>query len=203
MKEESTFFRKALTLEYFTVGYNFLEAAASLIVGSLAGSISLIGFGLDSVVESLSGFVLIWRLRKHGEILEEEEARIERRASLFVGVTFLLLGLYVGFESIRKIILNEPPEKSVPGMVIALLSLVVMPILARAKLKIGQELDLKSLIADSKETFVCAWLSAALLAGLVIHAITGIWLADPIVGLIITGFLFREGIELVFENEEE
>jgi cation diffusion facilitator family transporter len=203
MNDQVKLFKKALLLEYFTVGYNFLEAIASLVAGFWAGSISLVGFGLDSIVESLSGFVLIWRLKKHNTLSEEDEERIEGRASRFVGITFLLLGIYVGFEAIRKIVLKEPPEKSLPGIIIAILSLIIMPILARAKMNIGRQLSLKSLIADAKETLACAWLSVALLIGLGIHALTGFWLADPIAGLIITGFLFREGFELVFEKEED
>ena len=203
MNERIRLFRKALTLEYFMVGYNFLEAIASMIAGKMAGSISLIGFGLDSVFETLSGFVLIWRLRKHDRISEEEEKRVERRASRFVGVTFFLLGGYVVFEAVRKIILREAPDKSVPGIVIAVLSLIVMPFLASAKFRLGKRLGLKSLIADAKETLVCAWLSAALLLGLTTHALTGFWYADPVAGLVIAGFLFREGYELVFERVDD
>jgi len=203
VNERIRLFRKALTLEYFMVGYNFLEAIASMIAGKMAGSISLIGFGLDSVFETLSGFVLIWRLRKHDRISEEEEKRVERRASRFVGVTFFLLGGYVVFEAVRKIILREAPDKSVPGIVIAVLSLIVMPFLASAKFRLGKRLGLKSLIADAKETLVCAWLSAALLLGLTTHALTGFWYADPVAGLVIAGFLFREGYELVFERVDD
>ncbi|NQT26379.1 cation transporter [candidate division KSB1 bacterium] len=196
-------FQKALRLEYFTIIYNFLEAGAAIIAGKISGSISLIGFGLDSIVENTSGFILIWRLKKHGSISKEEEERIEQRASRFVGISFFLLGAYIAFESIQKIWFREVPEKSLAGIIIASLSLIIMPLLARAKLKLGLELNLKSLVADSKETLVCAWMSLALLLGLLTHTLFGFWLADPIVGLIIVGFLFKEGYELFFEEDED
>lgn len=198
--EES--FKKALHLEYFTVIYNFFEAIASILAGGIANSIALIGFGLDSIVESLSGFVLIWRLRKHGRISEEEEERIETRASRFVGITFFALGGYVLFESIRKIVIRDIAEPSILGIIIAIISIIVMPVLGYHKLRLGNELDLKSLVADSKETFVCAFLSVALLVGLTTRYFFDFWLADPIVGLIIVIYLFREGFELVGGEEE-
>jgi len=196
-------YQKALRLEYFTIAYNFLEAIAAIIAGRISGSIALIGFGLDSIVENLSGFILVWRLRKQGTISEAEEERIEQRASRFVGISFFLLGLYILYESIHKIWVKDTPDKSLPGIIIATLSLMIMPVLARAKLKLGQELNLKSLVADSKETLVCAWLSFALLLGLTTHLLFGFWLADPIVGLIIVGFLFKEGHELLFEEDPD
>ncbi|MFC1568662.1 cation transporter, partial [bacterium] len=179
-----------------------LEAIASIIAGKMANSIALIAFGLDSIVESLSAFVLIWRLKKHDTITEEEEEKIERHASRFVGITFFILGIYIAIESILTIVQHEESEASIPGIVIAMLSLLVMPLLARAKYKLGKSMDLESLVADSKETLVCAFLSVALLLGLLTNYLFGFWLADPIVGLVIVGFLFKEGVELVFEEEK-
>ena len=196
-------YRKALLYEYFTVGYNILEATASILAGRIANSIALVGFGLDSLVESLSGLVLIWRLKKHGRMTEEEEERIERRASRFVGATFFVLAAYVLFESVRKIVLKDIPDTSVAGIIIAVLSLIVMPVLASKKLALGRRLGLRSLVADSKETFVCTVLSFALLFGLVMRSALNFWLADPIVGLIIVGYLIKEGYELIFEEEDE
>lgn len=196
-------YKKALALEYFTVGYNILEAAASIIAGGMANSIALVGFGLDSVVESLSGLVLIWRLKKHGTISAGEEEEIEEKASRFVGITFFVLGAYVLFESVRKILAGDTAEPSLSGIAIAVLSLVVMPALAYRKYKLGKELGLRSLVADSKETLACSFLSLALLAGLVSTYFYDFYIADPVVGLVIVAFLFREGYELVFENEEE
>lgn len=194
-------YRKALHLEYFTVGYNVLEAAASLVAGGMANSIALVGFGLDSIVESLSGLVLIWRLKKHGTMSAEEEERVERLASRFVGLTFFILGAYVLFESAKKIVTGEAAQPSPFGIVIALLSLVVMPVLAYQKFRLGKELGLRSLVADSKETLACSFLSVALLAGLLSTYFFDFHLADPLVGLIIVLFLFREGYELLLGDE--
>lgn len=130
-------YTKALRLEYFTVAYNVAEAAASIVFGSLAGSIALVGFGMDSIVESLSGLILIWRLKKHRSGTEEEEANIERKAERFVAVTFFLLGSYVLFESAKKLVWNEVPDPSAPGIIIALLSMTIMPVLARKKYDLG------------------------------------------------------------------
>lgn len=196
-------FKKALRLEYFTIIYNFLEAGAALIAGKMAGSIALTGFGLDSIVENLSGFILVWRLRKHGKISRKAEERIEQRASRFVGLSFFCLGLYILYEAIHKIRVTEIPETSLPGIIIATLSLLIMPVLARSKMRLGRELGLKSLVADSRETLVCAWLSLALLLGLTTRALFGFWLADPIVGFILAGFLFKEGYELLFEEDKK
>ena len=197
------FYKKGLFLEYFTVGYNVLEAVASIVFGGIANSIALIGFGLDSIVESLSGLVLIWRLRQHGRISKEAEERIEKRAARFVAITFFILGLYVLFESIKKLVVVEAPEPSVPGMLIAIASLIVMPLLAWQKYRTGREINSRALIADSKETLVCAFLSVALLLGLGVNYLFGFWQADPIAGLIIVAFLFREGWESWHEASEE
>jgi divalent metal cation (Fe/Co/Zn/Cd) transporter len=190
-------FKRALGLEYFTVGYNVLEAVASIVAGGFANSIALVGFGLDSVVESLSGLILIWRLRVHGSIPAGEEERIEKRATRFVGGSFLALAAYVLFESVKKIITGETSDPSLPGIIIAVLSLVIMPVLGYKKFRLGKELGLASLVADSKETFVCATLSVALFAGLTARYFLDFPLADPIVGLVIVAYLVKEGIELV------
>lgn len=189
-------YQRGLRLEYFTVGYNIVEAGVSLAFGTIAKSIALFGFGLDSIVESLSGLVLIWRLRQHEKITEEEEERIERKARKFVAATFFILGLYVLVLSIKKLVFREIPDPSLPGIVIALVSLIVMPVLTIQKYKTGVQIKSKALIADSKETLACAFLSLALLLGLGLNYLFGFWQADPIVGLIIVIYLFREGLEL-------
>ncbi len=186
-------YRKGLVLEYITVVYNILEAIASIIFGGIAGSIALIGFGLDSIVESLSGLVLIWRLRQHGKIAKEKEERVEKRATRFVAITFFILGLYVFVEAIRKWAVAEVPEPSLPGILIAIASLIVMPILTVQKYRTGQRINSRALVADSKETLACAFLSLALLIGLGANYLFGFWQADPIIGIIIAVFLFREG----------
>ena len=193
-------YKKGLVLEYITVGYNIAEAAVSFLFGHIANSIALIGFGLDSIVESLSGMVLIWRLRQHGRIPEEKEEEIEKKATKFVALTFFILGLYVLFESLKKLLEKEIPDPSLPGMIIAAISLFVMPVLAWQKMHVGKQIASQALIADSKETLACFLLSGALLLGLGLHYALGFWQADPIVGLIIVLFLFREGRETWLES---
>ncbi|HOO53522.1 MAG TPA: cation transporter [Methanothrix sp.] len=195
-------YKKALRLEYFTLAYNVAEAAASIVFGSMAGSIALIGFGMDSIVESLSGLILIWRLKKHRAGSEEEEEKIEKRAERFVAVTFFLLGSYILFESAGKLVEGEVPEPSIPGIAIALLSMTIMPILARKKYDLGVAIKSRALIADSKETLACALLSVALLLGLGANYLFGLWQADPIVGLLIVAFLYKEGLEGWKESSE-
>jgi cation diffusion facilitator family transporter len=188
-------YKRGINLEYFTLGYNVLEAFASVAFGFLAGSIALVGFGLDSVVESLSGLILLWRLKKHETLTEEEEERIEHKAVKFVAITFCILGAYVLFESVKKLLYQEIPEPSLPGIVISVLSLIIMPVLARKKYRVGVEIGSRALIADSKETLACALLSVALLLGLGLNYVAGIWWADPVAALVIVFFLFREGWE--------
>ena len=195
-------YKKGLRLEYFTVGYNVLEAFLSLSFGSLGNSIALIGFGLDSIVESLSGLVLIWRLQQHRYLEQEAEAKIEQRATKLVAITFWVLGAYVLFESGKKLLTQEISQPSMAGILIAIASLIIMPLLAWQKYQTGKALDSKALIADSKETLVCSWLSLALLLGLSCNYWFGFWQADPLVGLIIVIFLLREGWETWSEVHE-
>lgn len=195
-------YKKALFLGCFTVIYNIVEAALSILFGKIANSIALIGFGLDSVVESLSGAVMIWRFSQHNKISEEEEKTIENKAVKFVSFTFFLLGFYVLFQSIKKLLLKEIPDASLPGIIIAIVSIVVMPVLAWQKYKTGKQIKSNALIADSKETIVCSFLSLSLLIGLGLNYILGLWYADPIVGLIIVIYLFKEGKEILEERSQ-
>ena len=201
--EKTRLVKRGLYLEYINVTYNILEAVAAIVFGSISNSIALMGFGLDSVVESLSGLVLIWRLRQHGKISPELEEKIEHRATRFVAVTFFILGAYIAYESIDKLIFSEIPEPSVPGMVIAIVSLIAMPFMAWLKYKTGKQINSRALVADSKETIACAFLSVALLLGLGLNYLVGFWQADPIVGILIVIFLFREGWELWNEEDED
>lgn len=187
--------RTALLLEYFTVVYNVAEAVLSILFGMLAGSIALIGFGLDSIVESLSAIILIWRLRKHDTGTREEEEKTERTAQRFVAVTFFILGLYILWESADKLLGHEIAQPSPAGILIALASILIMPVLAWKKQAVGTAIGSKALVADSKETVACAFLSVALLAGLGANYLFGFWQADPLAGFVIVLFLFREGYE--------
>ncbi|KYC45551.1 MAG: Cation efflux family protein [Candidatus Methanofastidiosum methylothiophilum] len=190
-------YKKGLVLEYFTVIYNIFEAIFSIIFGSLSNSIALIGFGLDSIVESLSGIILIWRLKKHGFVDQTEELDIEKKATKLVGLTFFILGFYVLVESLRKLITIEKPDPSAAGIIIAIASLLIMPFLFYQKNITGNKIGSKALIADSKETLACAFLSLPLFFGLTLNYFFGFWQADPIVGIIIFIFLVKEGIEII------
>jgi divalent metal cation (Fe/Co/Zn/Cd) transporter len=185
--------QRALLLSYITVGYNVLEGIASLIAGALAGSIALTGFGLDSFVESLSGGIMIWRFSRHGKLTEEQEERIEQKAARLVAVTFFILAAYVLYESVRKLILREPPEPSLFGIVIAVTSLIAMPLLYAAKLRVSRALGSRSLRADSRQTLACVFLSFGLLIGLGANYLFRFWAADALVGLLVTGYLVKEG----------
>ena len=194
--------RRALSLSYFTVGYNIVEGVVSIFAGLLAGgSIALVGFGLDSFVESLSGGIMIWRFAKHGRMSEQEEERVEKRATRLIALTFFILGAYVLFESVKKLRFHEASEPSLLGIVIAVVSVIVMPVLFYAKYRTGKAMGSRSLVADSKETLACVFLSVALLVGLGLNYSYGVWQADPVVGLVIVVFLMKEGYATLTEEE--
>ena len=197
MTSDSKLHRRALLLSYFSITYNVIEFILSIIAGVLSNSIALIGFGLDSLVESLSAGIMIWRFSKHGKISKEEEERIEQKAERLVGYTFLILAAYILYESIDKLVSNEIPDPSLFGIIIAFASLIIMPILYLLKNRTGKEIGSKSLIADSKETLACTFLSIALLLGLGANYLFGFWQADPIVGFVIVVYLVKEGIEII------
>jgi protein-tyrosine-phosphatase/Co/Zn/Cd efflux system component len=185
--------RQALLLSWLTVGYNILEGVASLIAGGLAGSIALTGFGLDSFIESLSGGIMIWRFSQHGKLTGEQEERIEQKAARLVAITFFILAAYVLYESARKLILREPPEPSLFGIIIAVTSLIAMPLLYVAKTRVGRALGSRSLVADSRQTLACMFLSVGLLIGLGANYLFRFWPADALVGLLVFGYLVKEG----------
>lgn len=187
--------RKALLLSYFTVGYNLLEGLVSVLAGVLAKSTALLGFGFDSFVESLSGGIMVWRFRKREWSSETEEMKVEKKAIRLVAFTFLILGAYVLFESGRKLYLQEAAEPSLFGIIIAVVSLIVMPVLFWMKYKTGKSLESRSLVADSKQTLACMFLSAALLVGLGLNYAFHLWWADPAAGIVIAGYLLWEGYE--------
>tara|TARA_Y100000310_G_C20538132_1_gene741898 strand:+ start:217 stop:822 length:606 start_codon:yes stop_codon:yes gene_type:complete len=185
--------KKALQLSYFTVIYNILEGLVSVIFGSMANSIALVSFGLDSFIESLSGGIMIWRFKKHKDLTPEREEKIENTALKLVGYTFFILAIYIGYESFNKLYFKEIPEPSVVGIIIAILSLIIMPILYLKKHDVGHQLNSHSLMADAKQTFACMFLSIALLLGLALNHFFGFWQADPIVGFVAVVVLIREG----------
>lgn len=182
--------RAGRRLEYLTLGWNVTEAVVAIAAGVTAGSVALVGFGVDSVIESLSGLVLLWRLRS-----AEVDAAREERALRLVGVSFLALAAWVAFDAGSSLLRREPPEESLVGIVLAAVSLVVMPLLARAKRRVAARLASVALEADSRQTDLCAYLSAILLAGLGLHAAFGWWWADPVAGLVMVPIIAHEGAE--------
>jgi divalent metal cation (Fe/Co/Zn/Cd) transporter len=191
----SRWLRHALLLEYFTLTWNLIEAIVGMVAGVMAGSVALVGFALDSLVESSSAGILIWRLRaedRGGRTAED----VEGRAIRLVAVAFFALAGYVGIRSLLDLLARSRPEQSPIGIGLAIVSLIVMPLLAWRKNRIARELDSRALQADSTQTSICTYLSAFLLIGLVTNALFGWWWADPVAGLGIAAFAVKEGREL-------
>jgi divalent metal cation (Fe/Co/Zn/Cd) transporter len=186
-QSESSLVRRGRRLEYLTIGWNLVEAGVSAAAGLAAGSIALVGFGIDALIETFSGLALLWRLQDgpHGQ-------HREARALRLVGVSFLALAGYVGWEAIETLRAREAPASSPIGIAIATLSLLVMPFLARAKRKVARQLGSQALEADSRQTNLCAWLSAILLFGLLCNSLVGWWWADPVAALAMTPIILRE-----------
>jgi divalent metal cation (Fe/Co/Zn/Cd) transporter len=185
--------RRGRHLEYFTVSWNAGEGLVAVIAGAVAGSISLVGFGIDSFIEVTSGAALLWRMSVDSEIHSRE--RNERRALRIVGACFLALAVYIAYESAMDLWSKKAPEHSVPGIVLASASLIAMPLLSRAKRKVGHALGSAAMHADAKQTEFCTYLSAILLAGLLLNALFGYWWADPVAGLAMVPIIAKEGIE--------
>jgi divalent metal cation (Fe/Co/Zn/Cd) transporter len=184
---------RGIHLEYLTIAWNLLEGAIAIGSGVVAGSIALVGFGADSLIETFSGAILLWRLRaeRSGQRIEV----IERKALRLVGVSFLLLAAYIAFDSAKTLWTREEPRTSVIGIAVAILSLIVMPVLAWFKRKTAVQLGSTALHADSRQSSLCAYLSAILLGGLLLNALFGWWWADPIAALVMIPILINEGIE--------
>ncbi len=191
--ERAVFVARGRRLEYLTIAWNAFEAVVALASGLMAGSIALVGFGLDSVIETLSAGILLWRLRADLDIDARERA--ERIARRLVGACFLLLAAYVGIESVRALWVKAQPERSLPGILIAVAAVIVMPLLGRAKRRIAAGLGSRALQADSRQADFCAYLSAILLLGLILHALLGWWWADPAAALLMVPIIAREGVQ--------
>jgi divalent metal cation (Fe/Co/Zn/Cd) transporter len=179
-------------LEYFTIAWNSLEGSVGVIAGLVAGSISLVGFGLDSFIEVTSGATLLWRMSVDADLRNRE--RNERLSLRIVGICFIGLAIYIAYEALSDLIRRRAPEHSIPGIVLACVSLVVMPLLSRAKKRVGRELGSAAMNADAKQTDFCVYLSLILLAGLVLNAVAGWWWADPIAALIMVPIVAKEGL---------
>jgi len=185
--------RHGRRLQYLTIAWNSAECLISIGAGLVAGSIALIGFGFDSAIEVASSLAALWRLAR-----DEDEAareRAERRALRVIGACFMALAIYITVDAIKALINREAPAASVVGIVIAALSLVVMPVLVHLKRRVATQLNSGALEAETRQTAVCAFLSAILLAGLGLNAWLGWWWADPLAGLAMVPLIAKEGIE--------
>jgi len=182
--------REGRRLEYLTIAWNAVEAVVSIAAGVVAGSTALIGFGVDSVIESGSGAVLLWRLQE-----SDDHAAREARALRLVGLTFLVLAAWVGYESVTSLWSREAPSASYVGIAVAALSLLVMPWLAYRKRRVAARLGSRALESDSRQTSLCAYLSAILLTGLLLNALLGWWWADGVAALLMVPIIVSEGIE--------
>jgi divalent metal cation (Fe/Co/Zn/Cd) transporter len=180
-------------LSRITLGYNVVEGIVSIAAGSMAGSVSLVGFGIDSAIESVSSVAALWRLRQDADVRTREHA--ERAAHRVIGVAFLLLAVYIGAESARELLRRAAPERTFVGIAIAALSGIVMPLLSRRKRAVARALDSRALQADATQTDLCAYLSAIVLGGLVLNALFGWWWSDGVAGLLMTPIIAKEGIE--------
>ena len=184
---------RGIALEYLTIGWNVLEGIVAILSGVLVGSVALTGFGIDSSIESMSGGILLWRLQ--AERRGGDAETLERRALKLVGVSFLLLAAYVAFDACKSLVFRQRPERSLIGIVLSLLSLIVMPLLARAKRRAAAELNSRALHADSRQSSICAYLSAILLGGLLLNALLGWWWADPVAAVVMLPIIVHEGRE--------
>jgi divalent metal cation (Fe/Co/Zn/Cd) transporter len=180
-------------LEYFTIGWNCLEGLVATGAGLLAGSISLVGFGADSFIEVTSGAALLWRMA--GDVDPCQRERREQVALRIVGVCFLALAAYVAQSAIRDLVTHSASERSLVGIIVACVSLVVMPLLSRAKRRVGRALGSAAMHADAKQTEFCTCLSAILLGGLVLNAVLGLWWADAVAALIMVPIITKEGFD--------
>jgi len=178
--------------KYFTIAWNSLEGIVAIAAGLIAGSISLVGFGVDSFIEVTSGAALLWRMSVDAEECKRERA--EQMTLRIVGACFLALAVYVGYEALRNLIEKRVPEHSLPGIMLACVSLIVMPLLSRAKRRVAANLDSPAMVADAKQTEFCAYLSAILLGGLLLNAISNVWWADPVAALIMVPIIAKEGV---------
>jgi divalent metal cation (Fe/Co/Zn/Cd) transporter len=185
--------RRGRRLEYFTIAWNSIEGLLAVAMGIVAGSISLVGFGLDSFIEVTSGSVLLWRMSVDADVHRRE--RNEKRALRVVGLCFLLVAGYIAYESGMDLVSRRAPEHSVPGIILACVSLVVMPLLSRAKQSVGRALGSAAMRADAKQAEFCTYLSAILLGGLLLNALFGLWWADPVAALVMLPIIAKEGIE--------
>ena len=185
--------RRGTRLEYFTIVWNSIEGLIAVSAGMLAGSISLVGFGVDSFIEVTSGSALLWRMSLDADAHRRES--IERRTLRIVGGCFVALAAYVAYEALHDLAGQEAAAHSLPGILLACVSLLVMPLLSRAKRQVGTAMNSRAMHADARQTEFCTYLSAILLGGLLLNSLFGWWWADPVAALAMVPIIAKEGID--------
>jgi divalent metal cation (Fe/Co/Zn/Cd) transporter len=185
--------QRGLALNWLTIAYNVVEAVVALGAGLVSGSVALVGFGLDSVIEVTASGAAQWRLRADLDAARREG--VERTTLRIIGWSFLALAAYVTLDSANALLRREPPERSVVGLVLLALSAVVMPVLARAKRRVARAMSSRALEADAMQTSLCAYLSVIALGGVALNAALGWWWADPVAALAMVPIIAREGVE--------
>jgi len=193
--------RRGIRLSYATIGYNSLEAIASLIAGVFAGSVALVGFGIDSLVEVTASGAAQWRLRS--DLHEVRRAQVEAITHRIIGLCFLALAAYVVVDSGKTLWFRERPDRTIAGIVILSMSVVVMPLLARAKLRVASAMQSGALRAEARQTSLCAYLSIIALSGVVLNATLGWWWADPVAALCMVPIIVSEGIDGMRANPHD
>jgi len=189
----SALVQRGLALNYLTIGYNVLEAVVALGAGIVSGSVALVGFGLDSVIEVTASGAAQWRLRADLDASRRE--RVEHVTLRIIGWSFLALAVYVVFDSANALLRREPPERSIVGLVLLALSAIVMPVLARAKRRVARAMTSRALEADAMQTSLCAYLSVIALVGVALNTALGWWWADPVAALAMVPIIAKEGVE--------
>ena len=192
LEERTALVHKGKRLQYFTIIWNSREAVVAIVSGLSAGSISLVGFGFDSLIEVTSGAAVLWRMHLDHPERREHAERISLR---IVGGCFVALAAYIAVDSIKSLYQHERPEHSLPGIVLAIVSLIVMPILSRSKRRVGKELNSGAMQADATQTEFCTYLSAILLFGLGANWLLGWWWADPAAALLMVPLIAKEGLD--------
>ena len=182
---------RARLLAWLGIGWHVAEAAIAIAAGLAATSIALIGFGADSLIESVAGLIVVWRFAER----RQDSERAEQRAQRLIGASFAVIGVYVGVEAVRALVVGTHPDASWVGIGLAAVTLLTMPLLAGAKARVGDELHSSATVSEGRQNLLCAYLSAGLLVGLGANALLGWWWADPVTALAIAGVALYEGRE--------
>ncbi len=198
LEERHLVLRRGRILEVFTILWTLAEAIVGVLLGISAGSVALVGFGMDSFIEMGSGLVLLWRLQVKRDAASAEHA--EKTALRLVGLSLLALAAYIVFESVKAMVGHEAPEASPAGIVLAILALIIMPLLSREKRRVASAINSRALKTDALQASICTYLSAILLGGLLLNTLFGWWWADPIAALAMAPLIAKEGLE-AFQGE--